>query len=464
MAGGERALTDAAGAPLSVAALGQLVDAGTVDTVIVAFADMQGRLVGKRVSAALFVDEVLTGGAECCNYLLAVDVDMNTVPGYAMSSWDTGYGDMVMRPDARTLRLVPWLPGTALVIADVGWADGAPVPVAPRAVLRRQLDRLAERGWVADVATELEFLVFEQPYRQAWASGYRGLTPASDYNIDYAIAASSRMEPLLRDIRRGMQGAGLRFEAVKGECNRGQQEIGFRYDEAMVTCDNHVVYKNGAKEIADQHGKSLTFMAKYDEREGNSCHIHLSLRDRGGAAVFADSTAPNGMSATLRGFVAGVLATLRDHTLFFAPNINSYKRFADGSFAPTALCWGLDNRTCALRVVGHGRNIRVECRVPGGDVNPYLAVAALVAGGLYGIEQELTLGEPFAGNAYEARGVERLPATLAEAASAFEGSTAVRQAFGDDMVAHYLNNARVELAAFNAAVTDWERMRGFERL
>lgn len=462
MAGRERASTD--GAALSVAALEQRVDAGTVDTVIVAFADMQGRLVGKRVSAPLFVDEVLAQGAECCNYLLAVDVDMNTVPGYAMSSWDTGYGDMVMRPDPTTLRLVPWLPGTALVIADVGWADGSAVAASPRAVLRGQLDRLAERGLVADVATELEFMVFEQPYRQAWASGYQGLTPASDYNIDYAIAASSRMEPLLRDIRLGMQGAGLQFEAVKGECNRGQQEIGFKYDEAMVTCDNHVIYKNGAKEIADQHGKSLTFMAKYDEREGNSCHIHLSLRDRSGSAVFADPADPHGMSSTFRHFLAGVLTTLPDHTLFLAPNINSYKRFADGSFAPTALCWGWDNRTCALRVVGHGPNIRVECRVPGGDVNPYLAVAALVAGGLYGIEQGLTPAEPVTGNAYEVDGVERLPATLAEAASAFDRSTPVRKAFGDDVVAHYLNNARVELAAFNAAVTDWERMRGFERL
>lgn len=449
---------------LSLSALEQLVDIGGVDTVIIAFADMQGRLVGKRVAARLFVEEMAAHGAECCSYLLAVDVEMNTVSGYPLSSWETGYGDMVMRPDLHTLRLIPWLPETALVLADVGWADGSPVAVSPRAVLRRQLDRLAARGLVADVATELEFIVFDEPYRQAWAAGYRGLTPASDYNIDYAIPASSRMEPLLRDIRKGMVGAGLQFEAVKGECNRGQQEIGFRYTEALVTCDNHVIYKNGAKEIADQHGKSLTFMAKYDEREGNSCHIHLSLRDADGSAVFADGDGPHGMSPTFCAFLAGLLATLRDFTLFYAPNINSYKRFADGSFAPTALSWGLDNRTCALRVVGHGRGTRVECRVPGGDVNPYLAVAALVAGGLYGIEQDLALPEPYAGNAYEAPGVERLPSTLSEAASVFEASTLAREAFGDDVVAHYLNNARVELAAFNAAVTDWERMRGFERL
>jgi glutamine synthetase len=449
---------------LSWTELQRLVAAGDVDTVIVAFTDMQGRLAGKRVSAGMFVDEVAAHGAECCAYLMAVDVEMNTVPGYAMSSWDTGYGDMVMTPDLTTLRLIPWLPATALVLADLAWADGNSVVVSPRAILRRQLDRLSERGLVADVATELEFIVFDQSYRQAWASAYRALTPASDYNIDYAILASSRMEPLLRDIRLGMQGAGLRFEAVKGECNNGQQEIGFRYDEALVTCDNHAIYKNGAKEIADQHGKSLTFMAKYNEREGNSCHIHISLRAADGTAVFDDASGPHGISPTFRSFVAGQLATLRDLTLFYAPNINSYKRFADGSFAPTAVAWGLDNRTCALRVVGHGRNIRLECRVPGGDVNQYLAVAALIAGGLYGIEQGLQLPGPCGGNAYEASDVQRLPTTLAEAAALFGASELAREAFGDDVVDHYLNNARVELAAFNAAVTDWERIRGFERL
>ncbi len=451
-------------ATLSRVELERLVAADDVDTVIVAFTDMQGRLAGKRISARHFVDEVATHGAECCSYLLAVDVDLNTVPGYAMSSWETGYGDMTMTPDLDTLRLIPWLPGTALVLADLGWADGSAVAASPRAILRRQLDRLRERGLVADVATELEFIVFDEPYRQAWANGYRGLTPASDYNIDYSIVASTRMEPLLRDIRLGMEGACLRFEAVKGECNRGQQEIGFRYDEALVTCDNHAIYKNGAKEIADQHGKSLTFMAKYDEREGNSCHIHLSLRAQDGTAAFAGANPPHGMSATFRAFLAGQLATLRELTLFYAPNINSYKRFADGSFAPTAVAWGLDNRTCALRVVGHGRSIRVECRVPGGDVNQYLAVAALIAGGLYGIEQGLELPEPYRGNAYQAADVERLPTTLAGAASLFGESGLARNAFGDDVVAHYLNNARVEIAAFNAAVTDWERIRGFERL
>jgi glutamine synthetase len=452
-------------AHLSLDELERLAAAGDIDTVIVGFTDMQGRLMGKRVSARFFVDEVAEHGAECCNYLFAVDVDMTTVDGYAIAGWHTGYGDMVMLPDPTTLRFVPWLPGTALVLADLAWHDGTPIEPAPRRVLRRQLDRLSQRGLRAFVATELEFMVFDDTYRQAWADGYRGLTPASDYNMDYAVQASSRMEPLLRDIRQHMQGAGLRWEASKGECNLGQQEIGFRYDEALVTCDNHSIYKNGAKEIADQHGKSLTFMAKYDEREGNSCHIHMSLRATDGSAAFADEDQPLGMSQTFRSFVAGQLATLPELTMFYAPNINSYKRFADRSFAPTVVAWGLDNRTCALRIVGHGDNIRVECRVPGGDVNQYLAVAALIAGGLHGIERDLPLPEPYAGNAYQTAQdkAERLPGTLDEAATLFEGSAVAREAFGKDVVSHYVNNARVEVAAFNKAVTDWERVRGFER-
>jgi len=448
---------------LAKSELEQLVAAGEIDTVIVAFTDMQGRLTGKRVSARLFVEDVAAHGAECCNYLLAVDVDMNTVDGYAISSWSTGYGDMVMTPDFRTLRLLPWLPGSALVLADLSWTDGKPVVQAPRSILRAQTDRLAARGLQAFIGTELEFMVFDDSYRAAWAAGYRGLTPATDYNVDYAMLASTRMEPLLRDIRLGMEGAGLYCEGVKGECNLGQQEIAFRYDDAIVTCDNHSIYKNGAKEIADQHGKSLTFMAKFDEREGNSCHIHISLRGSDGAAVFADDADELGMSPMFRSFVAGQLATLRELTLFYAPNINSYKRFADGSFAPTAVAWGLDNRTCSLRVVGHGHGMRMECRAPGGDVNQYLATAALIAGGLHGIENKLELEDACAGNAYTS-GAPRLPTTLAEAAELFDQSAVARSAFGDDVVDHYLNNAKVELAAFNSAVTDWERVRGFERL
>lgn len=448
---------------LTLAALTEAVSAGDIDTVIVAFTDMQGRLVGKRLSARLFVEDAAAHGAECCNYLLAVDVEMNTVDGYAMSSWSRGYGDMAMIPDLDTLRLVPWLPGSALVTADLHWLDERAVPASPRQILRAQINRLAEHGLGALVATELEFLAFDDDYRSAWQKGYRDLTPGSDYNIDYSILASTRMEPLLRDIRRGMEGAGMYCEGVKGECNLGQQEIGFRYASALETCDNHSIYKNGAKEIADAHGKSLTFMAKFNEREGNSCHIHISLRGTDGSAVFADSDAEHGMSAMFRHFVAGQLAAMRELTLFFAPNINSYKRYVEGSFAPTAIAWGLDNRTCALRVVGTGHGMRVENRVPGGDVNQYLAVSALIAAGLYGIENKLELEPAFVGNAYESN-TARVPATLREAAGLFAESAIARAAFGNEVVDHYLNNARIEIAAYDCAVTDWERVRGFERL
>ena len=438
------------------------VEKGEIDTIVLAFTDMQGRLIGKRVSARFFVDDIAAHGAECCNYLLAVDVEMNTVDGYRISSWERGYGDMAMIPDFDTLRLVPWQPGTALVMADLRWLDERPVIESPREILKAQLARLAERGLEAHVGTELEFIVFDDSYRDAWKKGYTGLTPASDYNIDYALLASTRMEPLLRDIRVGMEGAGLYCEGVKGECNLGQQEIAFRYDEALVTCDNHSIYKNGAKEIADKHGKALTFMAKFNEREGNSCHIHISLRGTDGSAVFADEGADLGMSKMFRHFLAGQIAAMRDLTLFFAPNINSYKRYVNGSFAPTAVAWGLDNRTCSLRVVGHGMGLRVENRVPGGDVNQYLAVAALIAAGLHGIDNELELEPIFEGNAYGSD-APRVPTTLREAAELFQASDIAREAFGSEVVDHYLNNARVELAAYDAVVTDWERVRGFER-
>jgi glutamine synthetase len=453
-------------APTGYLSLDQLRSAiaeGEVDTVIVAFTDMQGRLIGKRVSARLFLEDAAAHGVEACNYLLAVDVEMNTVDGYAMSSWERGYGDMALIPDFTTLRAAPWLEATALVTADLLWLDGTPVEPSPRRILQRQLERLAERGLTAFVGTELEFIVFDDSFRDAWRKGYQGLTPASDYNIDYALLASTRMEPLLRDIRNSMDGAGMYCEGVKGECNLGQQEIAFRYTDALGTCDNHSIYKNGAKEIADKHGKSLTFMAKFNEREGNSCHIHISLRGEKGEAVFSDPDAPHGMSKLFNHFLAGQLAAMRELTLFSAPNINSYKRFVAGSFAPTAVAWGLDNRTCALRVVGHGLGMRVENRVPGGDVNQYLAVAALIAAGLHGIDQELELDELFAGNAYESD-IARVPATLRESADLFAGSAIAREAFGDEVVEHYLNNARIELAAYDAAVTDWERVRGFERL
>ncbi|MGW7663090.1 glutamine synthetase family protein [Streptomyces sp. NPDC054756] len=446
--------------PLSVEELRALVAGGEIDTVVLAFPDMQGRLQGKRFAARFFLDEVLHHGTEGCNYLLAVDTEMNTVDGYAMSSWDRGYGDFAMHPDLTTLRRVPWNDGTAMLIADLAWEDGAPVAAAPRQILRRQLERLAEHGYTANVGTELEFIVFKDTYEQAWDAGYRGLTPANQYNIDYSVLGTGRIEPLLRRIRNEMAAAGLTVESAKGECNPGQHEIVFRYDEALVTCDQHAVYKTGAKEIAAQEGVSITFMAKYNEREGNSCHIHLSLTDTDGDSVMAG---PDGMSEVMRHFLAGQLAALRDFSLLYAPNVNSYKRFAAGSFAPTAVAWGRDNRTCALRVVGHGRSLRFENRLPGGDVNPHLAVAGLVAAGLYGIEQKLELPEPCPGNAYTAD-YEHVPTTLREAAELWENSPIAKAAFGDEVVAHYRNMARVELDAFDAAVTDWELRRSFERM
>ncbi|BAJ74022.1 glutamine synthetase [Microbacterium testaceum StLB037] len=447
---------------LTTAELDAAIDSGEIDTVIVAFPDAQGRLVGKRVAARFWRDEVLPHGAEACNYLLSVDVDLNTVDGYAMSSWDKGYGDMLLVPDLDTLRRVPWQPGTALVVADLAWDDRQHVAQSPRGILNAQRARLAERGLTAYAGTELEFIVFDDSFREAWSKGYTGLRASTDYNVDYNLLATTRLEPLLRDIRVGMDGAGMYCEGVKGECNFGQQEIAFRYAEALETADNHTIYKNGAKEIADRHGKSLTFMAKFNEREGNSCHIHLSVRGDDGAAVMAGD-GEHGFSPLMEHWIAGILATLREFTLLYAPTINSYKRFALGSFAPTGIAWGVDNRTCALRVVGHGSSLRVENRVPGGDVNPYLAISAIIAGGLHGIENELALPAPLTGNAYTS-GVDTLPTTLREAAQLFSESTIARAAFGDDVVEHYLNQARIEVEAFDAAVTDWERVRGFERL
>jgi glutamine synthetase len=442
--------------------LAAMVDEGTVDTVLIALTDMQGRLQGKRCDGRYFLDEVVPHGAEACNYLLAVDVDMATVDGFAMSSWDLGYGDFALRPDLTTLRLLPWHEGTALVLCDVEGHDGSPVAVSPRQVLRRQLDRLAARGLVACAGTELEFIAFRTTYEDAWRARYRDLEPANQYNVDYSLLGTARVEHLLRKIRVGMSGAGLSVESAKGECNLGQHEIAFRWADALTTCDNHVVYKTGAKEIAAQAGMSLTFMAKYDEREGNSCHVHLSLRSTDGEPVLAGE-GRHGFSPLMESFLAGQLACLEELTLLLAPNVNSYKRFVAGSFAPTAIAWGRDNRTCALRVVGHGPSLRVENRVPGGDVNPYLALAALIAAGLHGIEHDLPLPEEQAGNAYLADGC-RVPASLRDAAVRFTTSEVAATAFGADVVAHYANAARVELAAFDAAVTDWERIRGFERL
>jgi glutamine synthetase len=450
-------------APLSVEALRVEVDSGAVDTVVVGIVDMQGRLQGKRFHARHFVDEVLANGTEGCNYLLAVDVEMNTVDGYAMSSWSSGYGDFAMVPDTATLRRVPWQPGTAMLLADLKWFDGTDVAPSPRQILRRQLDRLAGHGLTAYAGTELEFIVYRDSYEDAWRRGYRDLTPTNLYNNDYSLLGTARVEPLLRRIRREMAGAGLIPESAKGECNLGQHEVAFRYDEALACADHHVIYKNGAKEIAAQEGMALTFMAKPNAQEGNSCHIHFSLRSTvDGQPVMGDG---HGLSQTGRRAVAGLLASMRELTLLYAPNVNSYKRYQPGSFAPTAVRWGRDNRTCALRLVGHNQaSTRVENRVPGGDVNPYLALAGMVAGAIDGIERELPLEDDVAGNAYDDASAPHVPSNLRDAAALWESSTIARGAFGDEVVAHYANNARVELAAFDAAVTDWELRRGFERL
>ncbi|HEX2388563.1 MAG TPA: glutamine synthetase family protein [Solirubrobacterales bacterium] len=438
--------------------LKQAVADGTVDTVLLAIADMEGRLQGKRLTASHFLAEVADNGAEGCNYLLAVDVDMDTVDGYEMASWDSGYGDFEMKPDLDTLRPVPWHEGTVLVMGDLQWSDGRPVVASPRQILRRQLERLAERGLIANSGTELEFIVFRTPYEEAWKSGYRNLDPANLYNVDYSMLGTSRIEPLIRRIRNEMAAAGLVVESSKGECNLGQHEINFRYSDALRTADEHAIYKNGAKEIAAQEGASITFMAKFNEREGSSCHIHCSLADA--------ETGKNAFAADQQmfdRFVAGQLACLREMTLMFAPYVNSYKRFVEGSFAPTAVAWGHDNRTCAMRVVGHGEALRVENRMPGADINPYLALSAMIAAGLHGIDAELSLEPPLEGNAYTSA-APRVSTNLYDARDLFGASEVAREAFGDEVVDHYMNRARIELRAAEAAVTDFDLYRGFERL
>jgi len=448
---------------LSLESLKAKVADGSIDTVVVAMTDMQGRLTGKRIHGQYFLDEVLKHGTEGCNYLLAVDVDMNTVDGYAMSSWERGYSDFALIPDLNTLRLIPWQPGAALILADVAWLDHTDVVASPRQVLRKQVAELEKHGMVAMCGTELEFVVYRDSYEEAWSKGYKNLVPVNQYNVDYSILGGSRIEPLLRDIRMGMSVAGMVVESVKGECNLGQHEIAFKYSDALSNCDNHVIYKNGAKEIADQQGYALTFMAKPNEKEGNSSHIHLSFRGLKGELVMTDdSDSEHGMSEVGRQFIAGQIAHLRELSILFAPNINSYKRYVPGSFAPTAVRWGRDNRTCALRLVGHGAGLRLENRVPGGDVNPYLAVAGIIAAGLDGIKNKLTLEPAFTGNAYESDSA-RVPASMTEALDLWENSAWVKEVFGSEVQAHYANMAKVELAAYGKAVTDWELFRNFER-
>jgi glutamine synthetase len=431
------------------------VERGAIDTVVCAFTDMQGRLLGKREQAEFFLAETVEHGLEGCNYLLALDMEMDPQPGYEMASWERGYGDFHLSPDLATLRRIPWLEGTALVLCDVDWEDGSPVVASPRQVLRAQVERARSAGFEPMFGSELEFYLLKETYAEAFAKGYRDLTPSVPYILDYHVLATTFDEPLLRQIRNGMQGAGIPVESSKGEAWPGQQEINFRFADALTMADNHAVYKNGAKEIAHLNGCSITFMAKPDHTWiGNSCHVHASLW-RDGANAFSDST-------VFDGFLAGWIACAKELALFLAPNINSYKRYAAGSWAPTTLAWGHDNRTCGFRIVGHGPSKRVETRIPGGDVNPYLAFAALIAAGLHGISQGLELPPPLEGNAYESS-AERFPSSLREAIVALEAGSVARAALGDAAVDHYLNYARTEQRLFDSVVTSWERERLFER-
>jgi glutamine synthetase len=432
------------------------VERGSIDTVVAAFTDMQGRLMGKREHAEYFLDESAEHGIEGCNYLLALDMEMDPQPGYSMASWELGYGDFHLKPDLTTLRRVPWLEGTALVLCDVGGEDGSPVVASPRQVLKRQVERTAAAGFEPMFASELEFYLVKESYAEAHAKHYSGLTPTVPYILDYHVLAATYDEPLIRQIRNGMQAAGIPVESSKGEAWPGQHEINFRFADALTSADRHTIYKNGAKEIAHLNGHAITFMAKPDHTWiGNSCHIHASLW-RNGANAFGDD------DATFAHFLAGQIASTRELALFFAPNVNSYKRYAAGSWAPTTLAWGHDNRTCGFRIVGHGGSKRVETRIPGGDVNPYLSFAAMIAAGLHGIEGELDLPAPLEGNAYESD-AERFPPTLRDAVAALEAGSVARAAFGDEVVDHYLNYGRVEQRLFDEVVTCYERERLFER-
>ncbi len=437
--------------------LATAVESGACDTVIVAFTDMQGRLMGKRVDAEYFVESSNRGeSTEGCNYLLALDMDMDPVPGYAMASWERGYGDFDLSPDFNTLRRIPWLEGTALVLCDVGWHDGSPVRPSPRQVLRAQIERARKLGFEPMVGSELEFYLLKETFAEAHAKHYIDLTPSVPYNLDYHVLATTYDEPFIREVRKGMKAAGIRVESSKGEAWPGQQEINFHFADALTMADNHVIYKNGIKEMAHQHGCSVTFMAKPDHRWiGSSCHVHSSLWADGKNTF-------DGESETFRQYLAGHIACASELAIFLAPNINSYKRYAAGTWAPTTLAWGHDNRTCGFRIVGHGQALRTESRIPGADVNPYLAFAAFLAAGIHGIEQKLELPPAFTGNAYESD-VQRFPHALRDAITALENGKMARSALGDEVVDHYLNYARTEQALFDKVVTTYERERLFER-
>ncbi len=452
---------------IDVETLQDRVAADEIDTVVVAFPDLQGRLVGKRVTGHFFLDRVLDDGIEACDYLLAVDVDMNPLPGYAFASWETGYGDVRCRPDLSTLRLLPWLEQTALVLCDLVDADDEPVEVSPRAILRRQVEQAAARGFAVKCGSELEFYLFADSYEEARAAGYAGLTYHAPYVQDYHVLQTTRDEYVIRAIRNGMDGAGVPVEFSKGEAGPGQHEINLEYADVLEMADRHVLYKNGAKEIASLSGRSITFMAKYDMAQcGSSCHVHSSLwdLDTDTPSFWADDRDDH-CSATFRQWLGGLVHHTRELTWLFAPTVNSYKRFQSESWAPTALAWGLDNRTCGFRVVGHGPgSLRVESRVPGADCNPYLAFAATIAAGLHGLEHDEDPGPPLEGNAYGAETVERVPASIVDAIAALEQSKLAVDAFGPAVHEHLVNTARQEWASFGRVVTDWERRRCFEQL
>jgi glutamine synthetase len=449
---------------LTLEELRQEVEQGTIDTVLTCFTDMQGRLMGKRVNGEFFVEDAEEHGIEACNSLLALDMDMDPVPGYEMANWERGYGDFHVVPDPATLRRIPWLDRTALVLCDVAWEDGSPVNPSPRQVLKRQVERARERGYEPMFGSEVEFYLVKETYAEAHENHYRDLTPSIPYILDYHILATTMDEDVIGDLRRGMQGAGLPVEFSKGEAWPGQHELNFRFADAVTTADRHAIYKNGAKEIANQHGRAITFMAKPDHTWiGSSCHIHSSLWAPDGSRSLFPTSDGHGPSDVFRRYVAGLTACMAELSVFVAPNVNSYKRYVEESWAPTTLAWGVDNRTCGFRVVGHGNGLRVESRIPGADANPYLAFAAMIAAGLHGLDNELDPPPEFEGNAYEAKELPRVPSTLRAAIEALERSTMAREALGDDVVDHYLNYARTEQRLFDAVVTCYERERLFER-
>jgi glutamine synthetase len=446
---------------LTVDELGKEAEAGTIDTVVAAFTDMQGRLFGKRIQVEYFLDDVVEHGIEGCNYLLALDMEMDPVPGYEMANWELGYGDFAIVPDLATLRRIPWLDRTALVLCDVADHDGSPVVASPRQVLIAQYERAAEMGYTPLFASELEFYLYKESYAEAYEKDYRGLTPTIPYILDYHVLATTMDEAVLGPIRRGMHAAGIPVEFSKGEAWYGQHEVNTRYADAVSSADRHTIYKNGVKEIAFLGGISATFMAKPSEKDiGSSCHIHSSLRGEDGNNAFVDGEEETDV---FRHYLGGQRARIRELALFVAPAVNSYKRYATESWAPTSVSWGRDNRTCGFRIVGHDQSHRVECRIPGADVNPYLGYAALLAAGLDGIENGTDPGPELIGNAYEAGEAEPFPSTLSEALELWEGSEFARQAFGEPVHKHYLNYGQTEQRLFDQVVTDYERRRMFER-